>query len=169
MNSGVRQIVSSFISAHLLHGTGQGTVQTFQKGPIAVFHGAVIGKLGADQQVHIPDGHHLLENADEGEVGQMVPVVFLALSPGDQGVFRVVIDHRGRQSVTLIQTNGLSFHVGEDLIHIQGEIRQCFPIRRAVSLQLTAKGGNFFHTGAPSFEIRASISHFCSFVNRIMR
>ena len=169
MNSGVRQIVSSFISAHLLHGTGQGTVQTFQKGPVAVFHGAVIGKLSADQQVHIPDGHHLLENADEGEVGQMVPVVFLALSPGDQGVFRVVIDHRGRQSVALVQTDGLPFHVGEDLIHIQGEIRQCFPIRRAVGLQLTAKGGNFFHTGAPSFEIRASISHFCSFVNRIMR
>ena len=99
----------------------------------------------------------------------MVPVVFLALSPGDQGVFRVVIDHRGCQSVALVQTDGLSFHVGEDLIHIQGEIRQCFPIRRAVGLQLTAKGGNFFHTGAPSFEIRASISHFCSFVNRIMR
>mgnify|MGYP000127301817 CR=1 FL=1 len=169
VDGGVRQIVSSFISAHLLHGTGQGTVQTFQKGPVAVFYGAVIRKLSADQQVHIPDGHHLLENADKGEVGQMLPVVFLALSPGDQGVFRVVIDHRGCQSVALVQTDGLPFHVGEDLIHIQGEIRQCFPIRRAVGLQLTAKGGNFFHTGAPSFEIRASISHFCSFVNRIMR
>lgn len=61
----------------------------------------------------------------------MLPVVFLALGPGEQGIFGVIIYHGGGEGVILIQPDGLPLHIGEDLIHVQREIRQMLPVRRA--------------------------------------
>ena len=147
MNGGVRQAVGVLVTLHLTGGGSQGAVQTVEKSSVAVLHRAIAGQLRADQQVHVPGGHHLLENADKGEIGQMLPVVFLALGPGDQAVFRVVIHHGSGQGVAFVQTDGLPLHVREDLIHIKGEIRQSVPVCGTERFQLPAESRDFFHVG----------------------
>ena len=107
VHGGVRRVGTGLIGLHLLRGGGEGAVKTIKKGAVAILHGAVILQLGADEQVHVPNGHHLLENADKREIGQMLPVVFLALGPGEQGIFGVIIYHGGGEGVILIQPDGL--------------------------------------------------------------
>ena len=72
----------------------------------------------------------MLEDADGGQIGQVVPVVFLAFGPGHQAAFRVVVDHGGGEAVVLVKADDLPVHVAEDLVHVQGEIGELCPLHR---------------------------------------
>ena len=71
-----------------------------------------------DQQIHIPGGHHPLQHTDSGEIGQVVPVVFLPLRPGHQAALRVVVHHGGGEAVILVEPDHLPVHIAEHLVHI---------------------------------------------------
>ena len=77
----------------------------------------------------------MLEHADGGEIGKMSSVVFLAFGSGDKTAFRVVVDHGGRERVLFAEPDHLPVHIAEDLIHIQGKVRQLLPVHRALLAQ----------------------------------
>ena len=65
----------------------------------------------------------------------MLPAVLLALRPGHQAAFGVVIHHGGGEAVVLVKADDLPVHVAEDLVHIQREVRQLVPVHGALGPQ----------------------------------
>ena len=81
----------------------------------------------------------------------MLPVVLLSRGPGHQTVFGVVVDHGGGEGVLVVKADHLPVHIAEDLIHIQGKIRQLFPGHGPLGAQLRKKIRRLFHAEASSF------------------
>ena len=80
----------------------------------------------------------------------MVPV-FFSLGPGNQAAFGVVVHHGGGQAVFLIEPDHLAVHIAEDLVHIQGEVRQLVPGHRALGPQPLQQNGQIIHACPHSF------------------
>ena len=75
----------------------------------------------------------------------MLPVVLFSLGPWNQAAFGVVVDHGSGQGIFLVKAQYLAVHIGEDLVHIQGEIRQLIPGHRALGAHPVQQSGQIVH------------------------
>lgn len=80
-----------------------------------------------DEHLHVPHGEHPLQGAHGGEVAQMDGTVPLPVRPGDQTVLDIVVDHGRGEDLAVVEMDQLAGHVGDDLIHVKGQIRQLRP------------------------------------------
>ena len=64
----------------------------------------------------------------------MYRAVALAVGPGDQAVFDIVIHHGGGETLPLVKVDQLPGHIGDDLVHIQGQVGQFLPLGGALLL-----------------------------------
>ena len=158
VDGGVRQVLLLAPLLHLLGGEGQRLVKTCAEGGVAGLHAAASLQLLPDEKVHVPGGHHVLEHADGRQIRQMLPVVFLSRGPGHQAAFGVVVDHGGGEGVLVVKADHLPVHVAEDLVHVQGKIRQLFPGDGPLGAELGQKGRRLFHADASSFDTFKTIS-----------
>ena len=51
----------------------------------------------------------------------------LPVRPGDQTVLDIVVDHGRGEDLAVVEMDQLAGHVGDDLIHVKGQIRQLRP------------------------------------------
>ena len=75
----------------------------------------------------------------------MLPAVLLSLGPGGQAAFGIVVYHGGGEAVVPVKADDLPVHVGKDLVHIQGEVRQLVPIHRALVPETGQQVGQIVH------------------------
>ena len=115
-----------------MQGNPQGFVQAVTESVVPVPHTAAALQFLTDQQIHIPGTHDPFQNADSGQVGQMLPPVLLPLRPGYQAAFRVVVHHGGGENVVARKADYLPVHIAQHLVHIQREIRKLLPGNRPV-------------------------------------
>ncbi|SCJ53107.1 Uncharacterised protein [uncultured Blautia sp.] len=118
MDGRIRQLLLPGAVLHLIGHGVQRLVEAPAEGGVPVGDGPVPLQLLPDQQIHIPGGHHPLQHTDSGEIGQVVPVVFLPLRPGHQAALRVVVHHSGGEAVILVEPDHLPVHIAEHLVHI---------------------------------------------------
>ena len=83
---------------------------------------------GGQQRAHTAHRQHLFQGTDGGEIAQMDGAVALAVCPGDQTVFDVVVDHGGGQRIPVVKVDELPGHIGDQLVHIQSDVGQGFPV-----------------------------------------
>jgi len=76
----------------------------------------------------------LLENADDGQARQLLPIIFFVLRRLQDLLLDVVIDHGRRQGLGIVdlgKQRQIPFHHTQHLIHIQPDIGQFLPTRHA--------------------------------------
>ena len=79
----------------------------------------------------------------------------LARRPGHQAVLDVVVHHGGGEGLPVVKTDQLPGHIGDDLIHIQGNVGQLVPLGGALMLHALLQVHQFVHPGVllPRFSL----------------
>ena len=94
-----------------------------------------IGLSGGQQNPGIPHGENLFQRGDGGKISQMNGTIAFAVCPGDQPLLDIVVDHGGGESLPFVKVDQLPGHIGNDLVHIQRNIRQFLPGSGTLALQ----------------------------------
>lgn len=95
----------------------------------------VAGLSGGQQNPGIPHGENLFQRGDGGKISQMNGTIAFAVCPGDQPLLDIVVDHGGGESLPFVKVDQLPGHIGNDLVHIQRNIRQFLPGSGTLALQ----------------------------------
>ena len=96
---------------------------------------SALGLSGGQQNPGIPHGENLFQRGDGGKISQMNGTIAFAVCPGDQPLLDIVVDHGGGESLPFVKVDQLPGHIGNDLVHIQRNIRQFLPGSGTLALQ----------------------------------
>ena len=129
------QILLGCVFVDGIGGVSQCPVQRSAEVGIQLLRCFVAGLSSSQENAGIPHREDFFQGADRGKVAQMNGAVALSIGPGNQSLLDIVIDHGGGESFPFVKVNQLPGHIGNDLVHIQRNIRQLVPGSGTLALQ----------------------------------